>query len=266
MVAMSVTLVCSRLSGELGIALTEALFWRQLLPMLAILAWLTARGELARLRTDRFWIHARRAVIGTVGMFMTLGVARMMPLAEATIMGFTAPIFAVILATVLLRESVGPWRWGAVLLGLVGVLVIVGPTRPHLPLDGVGVGLGAAKVNIFDFRDNNQATNGAAYGLDASKWNVAWALHAGVAYEVSSNLKLELSYRYVHLGDGTSGDLITYQGTNNVNNPMLFKDITSQDIRLGFRWMLECCDTAPPPPPVVYQPPVYQPPPLMRRG
>ena len=130
----------------------------------------------------------------------------------------------------------------------------------------VGVGLGAAKVNIFDFRDNNQATNGAAYGLDASKWNVAWALHAGVAYEVSSNLKLELSYRYVHLGDGTSGDLITYQGTNNVNNPMLFKDITSQDIRLGFRWMLDCCDTAPPPPPVVYQPPVYQPPPLMRRG
>ena len=144
MIAMSVTLVCSRLSGELGIALTEALFWRQLLPMLTILAWLAARGELGRLRTDRFWIHARRALISTVGMFMTLGVARMLPLAEATIMGFTAPIFAVILATVLLRESVGPWRWGAVLLGLVGVLVIVGPDSTHLPVDGVIVGLGAA--------------------------------------------------------------------------------------------------------------------------
>jgi opacity protein-like surface antigen len=129
----------------------------------------------------------------------------------------------------------------------------------------VGFGVGMAKVTIHDFRDVNVPTSGVAYGADASQWNLAWALHAGVGYEISQNLMLELSYRYVNLGDGQSGDLITYDGTNNVNNPMKFKDITSQDVRLGLRWKFNCCDVAPPPPPVVYQPPP-PPQPLMRRG
>jgi opacity protein-like surface antigen len=129
----------------------------------------------------------------------------------------------------------------------------------------VGVGVGMAKVTIWDFRDNNIPNGGVAFGADYSKWNSAWAIHAGVGYEVSKNLKLELSYRYVSLGDGQSGDLTTYLGTNNVYNPMIFKEITSQDIRLGMRWMFGCCDVAPPPPPIVYQPPP-PPPPLMRRG
>jgi opacity protein-like surface antigen len=129
----------------------------------------------------------------------------------------------------------------------------------------VGVGVGMAKVTIHDFRDNNIPTQGVAYGLDSSQWNAAWALHAGVSYEVSKNLKLELSYRYVHLGDGQSGDLITYLGGNTVYNPMIFKNITSNDFRIGMRWAFGCCDVAPPPPPVMYQPPP-PPPPLMRRG
>jgi len=130
----------------------------------------------------------------------------------------------------------------------------------------VGVGVGAAKITIWDFRDNNIPNDGVAFGYDNSKWNMAWAFHAGVGYEVSRNLMLEFSYRYVHLGDGESGDLTTYLGQNSVKNPMIFKDITSQDIRLGFRWKFDCCEvTPPPPPPVVYQPPP-PPPPLMRRG
>ncbi|MBC2668672.1 DMT family transporter [Novosphingobium piscinae] len=144
MVAMSVMLLFSKLTGDYGLALPEALFWRQLLPAIGILAWLAARGQLSRLRTERFWIHARRAFIGTVGMFGTLGVVRILPLAEATILGFTTPMFAVVLAALFLRETVGPWRWSAVAVGLVGVMVIVGPDRAHLPLNGVVVGLFAA--------------------------------------------------------------------------------------------------------------------------
>lgn len=144
MVAMSVMLLFSKLTGEEGIALPEALFWRQLLPAVAILGWLAARNELGRLRTGRFWIHGRRTVIGTIGMFLTLGVVRILPMAEATILGFTTPMFAVVLATLVLREHVGRWRWGAVGLGLTGVLVIVGPDRGHLPIEGVLVGLSAA--------------------------------------------------------------------------------------------------------------------------
>jgi opacity protein-like surface antigen len=41
-----------------------------------------------------------------------------------------------------------------------------------------------------------------ATGATASKWNLAWAVHAGLAYKVNPSLTLELAYRYVDLGDG----------------------------------------------------------------
>lgn len=141
---LSAMLVLVKLTGERGIWLPETMFWRQLIPALSIFAWLAARGELSRLRTARPWVHARRAGLGTSGMFLTLGVVQILPLAEATILGFTAPMFAVILSATLLREQVGIWRWTAVVLGLAGVVVIAGIDRAHLPAFGVAVGIGAA--------------------------------------------------------------------------------------------------------------------------
>ncbi len=144
MAAISVMLLLVKLTGEHGIPLTETLFWRQFLPGTALLSWLAARGEVGRLRTKRPWIHARRALIGGLGMFLTLGVVQILPLAEATVLGFTAPIFAVLLAVVLLGEKVGAWRWTAVMLGLAGIVIIAGPDRGHLPLNGLATGIGAA--------------------------------------------------------------------------------------------------------------------------
>ena len=144
MAVISVMLLLVKLTGEHGIWLPETLFWRQLIPGVALLGWLAARGQVGRLRTTRPWIHARRAVIGGTGMFLTLGVVQILPLAEATVLGFTAPIFAVLLAVVLLGEKVGPWRWTAVVLGLAGVVIIAGPDRAHIPLIGLVTGIGAA--------------------------------------------------------------------------------------------------------------------------
>ena len=144
MAVISVMLLLVKLTGERGLWLTETLFWRQFLPGVALFGWLAARGEIGRLRTSRPWIHARRAFIGGTGMFLTLGVVQILPLAEATVLGFTAPIFAVLLAVVLLGERVGPWRWTAVVLGLAGVVIIAGPDRAHIPLVGLATGIGAA--------------------------------------------------------------------------------------------------------------------------
>ena len=146
MALLSVMLLLVKISGQRGIWLPETLFWRQLLPSLCILIWLTAKGQLGRLRTQRPWVHFRRALIGGSGMFLTLGVVQLLPLAESTVLGFTAPVFAVILSAVFLREHVGPYRWTAVILGLLGIVVIAGPDRDHLPLFGLAVGLGAAFV------------------------------------------------------------------------------------------------------------------------
>jgi opacity protein-like surface antigen len=122
----------------------------------------------------------------------------------------------------------------------------------------VGAGVGAARVSIANFTDQGIANNGggALPGLaladNVAKWNLAWAIHAGVAYKVNPNFTVELAYRYLNMGDGMTGDLRTFDGTNNVYNPMTFKNITSQDLMLGVRWNLE-------------SPPVYAPP-LVTKG
>nr|WP_281384417.1 DMT family transporter [Novosphingobium flavum] len=141
---LATMLMMVKLSGEHGVALPETMFWRQFVPALTLLGWLAARGELHRVKTARPRLHAQRALIGTSAMFLTLGVVQLMPLAEATVLSFTAPIFAVILSVALLGEKVGRWRLGAVLLGLAGVIAIAGPDSDNLSPLGLAVGLGAA--------------------------------------------------------------------------------------------------------------------------
>jgi opacity protein-like surface antigen len=82
-----------------------------------------------------------------------------------------------------------------------------------------------------------------------SKWNLAWAVHAGLAYKVTPNFTVELAYRYLDMGDGLTGDLRTFDGSGvNTINPMTFKNITSHDLKLGVRWDLTS--------PHVYAPPL----------
>jgi opacity protein-like surface antigen len=124
----------------------------------------------------------------------------------------------------------------------------------------VGAGIGFARVGIHSFRDAGIANGNPTLGYADSdyKWNIAYALHAGLAYELTKNFTVELAYRYVYLGDGQSGDLIAFDGTNTIRNPMLFKDIDSHDLKLGIRYLFA---TAPAQPYQVQQ--VFQP--LMRR-
>lgn len=137
-------LLLVKFAGQTGVGLLETLFWRQFIPVLAIGGWVIARRRVGVLKTARPLLHARRAVLGMITMFLTLRAVQVLPLAESTVLGFTMPIFAVLLSVFLLREYVGPFRWAAVLLGLAGVIVIAGPDRSHLPLLGLALGLGAA--------------------------------------------------------------------------------------------------------------------------
>jgi opacity protein-like surface antigen len=119
-------------------------------------------------------------------------------------------------------------------VGLANVYFDLGTWYGVTPF--VGAGIGFAYNTIHDFRDINVPTAGVAYAGDASKWNFAWAVHAGLAYKVTNAFTVELAYRYLNLGDAVSGDIIAYDGTNTVNNPMHFKNIDSHDVKLGVRW------------------------------
>ena len=147
-------------------------------------------------------------------------------------------------------------------LFLANAYVDLGTWNNFTPFVGAGVGM--SRNTISSFRDINTPRAGVAFADDASKWNFAWALHAGVAYKISKDLSLELSYRYVDLGDAQSGDIFTYLGQNNVNNPMMFHHLTSQDVRLGLRMNFEALDFGGhhqyyAPPQVYAPPPQYAP-------
>ena len=141
--ALSSLIMLVKLTAESGVALPEILFWRQVPSGILILAWLALRGEVARLRTNRLPTHARRAMLGLLGMLFTFGAPILLPLAVSTTFGFTTPIFAVILSALLLRERIGPVRWLAVALGFAGVLIIAQPGHAAIPLFGAFVGIGA---------------------------------------------------------------------------------------------------------------------------
>ena len=136
-----------KLAGEAGVALPEILFWRQCLSIPLLLGWMHTTRNTGLLRTKRLWVHGRRAMLGLTSMSLFFGAALFMPLAELTTITFTGPLFAVALAALLLKEAVGPWRWGAVALGLAGVAVVAQPAGETLPALGVAMGSLAAMLN-----------------------------------------------------------------------------------------------------------------------
>lgn len=85
------------------------------------------RGRRAMLRTRRPGLHFLRSGL-LVASISTLFVGlTYLPIADATVIGFTAPLFIVALSVPLLGERVGLHRWLAVLIGLGGVVIIVRP-------------------------------------------------------------------------------------------------------------------------------------------
>ena len=118
----------------------------------------------------------------------------------------------------------------------------------------IGAGVGTSRVTISNFTDQGLNPNGpsVAYAQAASKWNFAWAAHAGLAYKVNPNLTVELGYSYTDLGSGVTGQSAAY---DSALTPYVFtfKNITSNDVKLGVRWSLEPT-------------PMYAPRPLITKG
>ncbi|WP_017666253.1 DMT family transporter [Porphyrobacter sp. AAP82] len=154
-----------KLAGDRGAHLVELIFWRQLITTILLGAGLALAGRHALLGTQRLPAHTRRAASGLIGMIFTYGAVLLLPLAEATTLGFTAPVFAVLLAMVVLRERIGPYRWSAVAMGFAGVIVVMQPfgaLHEGVTLAGIAVGLVApfmVALISFQIQDLNTTEN-----------------------------------------------------------------------------------------------------------
>ena len=133
-----------KLAAERDIHLLEIMFWRQFITIPIALGWVLATTGLGALATKRPGTHLLRGLYGMIGMILNFGAVILLPLAEAQTINFTVPIWAVLLSIVLLKEKVGVWRWSAVVLGFLGILVIAQPGSGNFPLVGALVALGGA--------------------------------------------------------------------------------------------------------------------------
>jgi opacity protein-like surface antigen len=125
------------------------------------------------------------------------------------------------------------------------------------PFVGAGVGFGRHNVTTAtDVGFISDGTTGFGFAAaDKAEYKFAWAVHAGLAYNVSNNLKLELAYRYLNMGDVNSAVIGCNAGGCNGAGARAFytlTDFTSHDFKLGMRWL--------------FNEPVAAPPPLVRKG
>ncbi|HEY5569638.1 MAG TPA: DMT family transporter [Gammaproteobacteria bacterium] len=143
-VLLSSLAACVKYLGD-AIPSGQTMFVRGLISVvvLAALAWRTEGLQL--LRTSNFRSHALRSLSGTISMFCWFTALTMIPLADFTAISFTAPMFLTILAMLFLGERIHRYRWTALGVGFVGVLIMIGP---HLSFGdgatGVTIALGAA--------------------------------------------------------------------------------------------------------------------------
>lgn len=108
----------------------------------------------------------------------------------------------------------------------------------------IGAGLGFAHLRFANLIDVGMQTGGFGFAPNGSQTNFAWALMAGLGYNVSSNLKLEFGYRYLDMGRANTPSIVC------LNTPACGYErqsyrLASHDIRLGFRYMFGEAGVAP---------------------
>ena len=130
MLVATVLFACSSAISKWQVAsyaFGEVLFWRSVASFAVCALLILPRTGLSAFRTHRLRDHAGRNLMqGTAQAFIVIAFS-LMPLAGAVAINFSAPLVATVVAALLLKETVGAARWGALLVGFIGVLVVAAP-------------------------------------------------------------------------------------------------------------------------------------------
>jgi drug/metabolite transporter (DMT)-like permease len=105
----------------------EMLFWRNSAALVGAGLVILPTTGLSVFRTARLRDHLVRGVSQSCSQAFLIIAFSLMPLASAVAINFSAPLFATLAAIVFLKETVGPVRWGALIIGFVGVLLVTNP-------------------------------------------------------------------------------------------------------------------------------------------
>ena len=103
------------------------------------------------------------------------------------------------------------------------------------PFVGAGIGMARHRMHgIIDFDPGD--FGGGGHVAESTNTSLAWAVHAGLGYQVNPHLTLELAYRYLNMGDAKSGGLGCLPNGCQTGAPFELKNISAQEVKLGMRW------------------------------
>ncbi len=145
-----VTVIQSGLVKSLGDSFHtfEVVFWRCLFGLAILLPFALRHGGYA-FSTDRFRLHFLRATLSITSMASSFYALARLPLADAIAYVFTAPLFIIPLAVIILGEVVRWRRWTATAVGFVGVIVMARPGGTMDPAVPVALFGASATALVF---------------------------------------------------------------------------------------------------------------------
>lgn len=129
-----------------AVPLGQVVFYRSVFALIPLVTYLVLTGDFPRgLATRRPKAHVLRCILGCTAMFASFAALRYLPLAHASVIGYLAPILAMLMARPLLGEIVIRTRWISVMFGFFGVMVLVIPEATGVQVDpGYLLGIGLA--------------------------------------------------------------------------------------------------------------------------
>lgn len=140
-----------QLSGELHPF--EIGFFRCLIGFIVLLPIIWRAGGLAVMRTDRIGLHLLRGALNAGAMLAFFMAVSLAPLETVTAISFASPIFATLLAIIILGERVGLHRWSGLIIGFLGAFLIIRPGSSEFtdfgPLLALGSSIGWAGAMII---------------------------------------------------------------------------------------------------------------------
>lgn len=139
---------CIKAAGQ-DVPAGQITFFRSafaILPIILYLAWL--RSLTRAFHTNNLFGHFKRGFLGILSMMCGFYGLTLLPLPEFIAIGYASPLMSVVFAALMLGETVRIYRWSAVVVGMMGVVIILWPKMTLLQNGGLEAGesIGALAV------------------------------------------------------------------------------------------------------------------------
>ncbi|WP_339634072.1 DMT family transporter [uncultured Sneathiella sp.] len=132
---MSTMDAVAKLLVQADYSVVQILAIRGAVLMPALCVWLFTHGGLGSVKTRQYKGHALRIILGVLAPLLFFLSLRKLPLADATVIFFISPFVMTALSVPLFKEKVGVHRWGAIIVGFMGVLFVMQPTSGLLEIE-----------------------------------------------------------------------------------------------------------------------------------